>query len=987
MLYQIVYNLVDQKSRQSIRPLWGGGEEMKSQLGLALLAGVSLTAVGTAYAQAPATDAAAPAPQAVNEVVVTGSRVIKNGNNSPTPVTVISPDLMLKVQPTTVIDAVNLMPALQGSQSLSSNPGGGQRNGAAAYINLRDMGDLRTLVLMDGHRVVPTINQNQGNVDSWVIPQLLIKRVDVVTGGVSAVYGSDAISGVVNFVTDNNFNGIRLQGSGGVSTYGDDVQRDFGGAFGHSFAGGRGHFEISYENRNDPGILDQRDRPWFAQSLGGAGAGTVQSPYYNVTNTRISNTAFGGLITSGPLSGLKFSQNGILTPFVHGASTGTSNVESGGDGAWYATASIKSSMDLNQVFSRIDYDLEDNVHSYLQVAGTWNHTSNSFRSPLESVTLGYNNPFVQAVPQLAAQAALTPNSTFGFSKLYEIPGTADQWTNTYMFHGGLNGDVNNYHWDFEFGQSQSQIKAQNEVNVDQGRFLAAANAVRDPATGKTVCNAALTNPTYASCIPLNMFGPTSEDPAALNYVLAQTWNKNTTTLSEVSGSVTGAPVRTWAGPVNMALSGEWRQMEWSVASNAGPNDPIDCGGIQFGCTGSGINQTPRWLQNTQPALPKVSQTVNEVAYEVELPLVADVRFVKSLQLNGAARYTDYSTSGSVTTWKVGGVWKVDDDLTLRSTVSRDIRAPNLFELYAPTTIAPTTLNDTFTQTGGRLPVATVSNSSLTPERANSITAGFVWIPHFVPGFSFSVDAFHIKVDNAIAQLSGNSSSILQLCNSTLGANPVCPLTIVRPFPYTNTTSANFPTILYQKWLNIASFETYGADFEGNYATRVLNRPFTLRALVSYQPHLIFNQGPAGIIDLGNSATGVNLYPASAAVKWTVIGEYDITDKWSVVLLERGRSALRAIAVNEGQPQKVFSGGAYDPATAYTNLTVTYRFMHPPGAGRTELYLSVQNLFNAQPNVRYAGANTSPGVGLSGFFPPNGDDIVGRYFTLGFRTNF
>ena len=945
--------------------------------------GSLLTAASGAHAQGSGPSVGQK--EELSEIVVTGSRVITNGNDSPTPVTVVTTEQMFAVSPTTVVDTVNLMPALQGSQSTSSNPGGGQRNGAAAYINLRAMGDLRTLVLMDGHRVVPTINQNQGNVDSWVIPQMLIQRVDVVTGGVSAVYGSDAISGVVNFITDTHFNGFKLQGSTGVSMYHDDKINDIGTAFGKDVLGGRGHVEFSAQYRDDPGIMDQSQRPFFAKSLGGAGLGTAASPYYNVLDQRISNASFGGLITGGPLNGLQFAQNGVVSTFNAGTPTGTANVSSGGDGAWYKTASIKSALNFYQLFGRFDYNLTDATHGYLQVAGTANHTQNSFRAPLVVAAIGYNNPFLATIQQpyqgqLQAQATLTPNGSFSFRKLIALPATAEQWTKTFMAMAGLNGSIGDYKWSVGFQHSSSQIKAQNDVNVDQGRFLAATNAVLS--NGQVVCRAALTNANYSNCVPLNLFGPSSESKQALDYVLAKTWNKNRTTLDELDASVTGAPVSTWAGPVNMALSAAWRKVGWSVNSNAGPNDPIDCNGIQFGCTGSGLSQTPRWLQNTMPFLPKVTQTVSELAYEASVPLAKDLRFAKSFDVNAAARLTHYSTSGTVGTYKLGLTWRPFDDLTLRATGSRDIRAPNLFELNAPTTIAPTTISDPLTGTAGSVGQATVSNANLTPEKAQSITAGFVWVPHGFPGFSLAVDGFRVTVDNAISQLSGNSSSLLALCAATAGANPGCSV-IVRPFPYSNRTAANFPTALYQQWLNIASFKTYGVDVEANYTTLVKGHSLTLRALGSYQPHIIFDQGPAGIIDLGDTATGVNLYPASPSVKYTFIAQYSVTGKLTASILQRGRNSLKAVGVVQGQAAKVFANGHdYDPSANYTNLNLSY--LMKSGVGQTELYFNVQNLFNREPDVSYAGANSSPGVGLQGFFPPNGDDIVGRYYTVGFR---
>jgi outer membrane receptor protein involved in Fe transport len=951
---------------------------MNNYPGIAFIAGACVLAFGAAGAQTAVTEE-------LTEVMVTGSRVIKNGNDSPTPTTVITTEQMFAVSPTTVVDTVNLMPALQGSQSTSSNPGGGQRNGAAAYINLRDMGDLRTLVLMDGHRVVPTINQNQGNVDSWVIPQLLIQRVDVVTGGVSAVYGSDAISGVVNFITDTHFNGLKLQASAGYSVYHDDKIKDIGIASGKDILGGRGHMEFSFQYRDDPGIQNQLLRPFFAKSLGGGGLGTAASPYYNVLDQRISNASFGGLITSGPLNGYQFAQNGIVSLFNPGTPTGTTNVASGGDGAWYKTASIKSALQFGQLFGRIDYNFTDSTRGYLQFSGTRNHTQNAFRSPLEGATIGYNNPFLLSIlppyqALITAQAALTPNGSFSLRKLMAIPGTANQWTDTFMLMGGLDGKIGDYQWNVGFQHSQSQIRAQNEVNVDQGRFLAAQNAVLNTA-GQIVCRASLTNANYAGCVPLNLFGPSSESQAAMDYILAVTWNRNRTSLSEFDASITGTPVSTGAGPVNMALSAELRRLTWSVSSNAGPNDPIDCNGIQFGCTGSGLNQTPRWLQNTMPALDKVTQNVSELAYETDVPLLKDLRFAKSLNINAAARYTNYSTSGSVATWKLGLIWRPGETLTLRATGSRDIRAPNLFELNAPTTIAPTTITDPLTGSAGGVGVATVSNANLTPEKANSITGGIVWAPHFVPGFSLSVDAFRVTVDNAIAQLAGQTPAVLAICNASLGSNPICSSVIVRPLPYTNTTGSNFPTALYQRWLNIAAFKTYGVDVEANYETLVRDHEFRLRALASYQPHIIFDQGPAGVIDLGDTAFGVNLYPSSPSVKYTFIGDFAVTNKFRVSLMQRGRNSMKVVAVANGTPDKVLVH-PYDPSISYTNLTLSYA--PTSSLGQIELYANVQNLFNREPDPYYAGANSSPGVGLTGFFPPNGDDIVGRYYTLGFR---
>ncbi|HEY2401643.1 MAG TPA: TonB-dependent receptor plug domain-containing protein, partial [Steroidobacteraceae bacterium] len=206
---------------------------------------------------APEAKSDTPGNDSVAEVLVTGSRVIKNGNDSPTPVTVINVQDMALVHPGTVADQLNDLPQFAGSRGQLTNPGGGAQgtssaatNPAANVLNLRNFGYTRTLVLFDGHRLAPTAPD--GTVDTNMIPQMLLQRVDVVTGGASAVYGSDAVTGVVNFITDTHFNGVKAEARAGVSYYGDEVTEAGGLAGGTDLFGGRGHIEASIQTQHDP---------------------------------------------------------------------------------------------------------------------------------------------------------------------------------------------------------------------------------------------------------------------------------------------------------------------------------------------------------------------------------------------------------------------------------------------------------------------------------------------------------------------------------------------------------------------------------------------------------------------------------------------------------------------------------------------------------------------------------------------------------------
>ncbi|HUO22081.1 MAG TPA: TonB-dependent receptor [Caulobacteraceae bacterium] len=961
---------------------------------------------------------------------MTGSRVITNGNNSPTPVTVFSTQQMMELQPTIIADALNTLPSFTGSVTQTTNPGNSSQNNAAQQLNLRAVGTTRVLILFDGNRVQPT--SPLGVVDVDMIPSLLLQRVDVVTGGASAVYGSDAISGVVNFITDTKFNGLKINLSDGISQYGDDQINDEAIAVGRSFMGGRLHFEASYEHHDDPGIFNKLSRPWGALDWTVQGGGTAANPYHLVTNTRLAQSSFSGVITSGSFLNLpancntafvancpylEFNQNGVLSPFVHGAPTGGANIESGGDGGYYSSASLKSLLVSDQVFGRVDYDITDHVHGFFEFAGTMDHNENNHQwievrgtSGGSPGVLGYNNAFLQNVVFPAGYTnpynAANTTSTFQFGKMLTQLGTFQPNTEetNYMMIGGLSGDFDagKYKWNVGFQHSNSVQDTKNDDNLNQGHMLAAENAVVNPANGQIVCHAALVNPNYANCVPINLFGPTSESAAAIKYVTGVTEYWAHTHQDDINGSLSGAPISTWAGPVTMAVSGDARKLTYSLVSNAQPTDLVDCNGIQFNCfTANGTPQF-QWASNTVANRSPVSQSVWEVAYETDVPLIRDVPFIQSFNINGAVRYTDYSNSGGVDTWKIGAEWHVNDQLTIRATRSRDIRAPNLNELYAPTVFNPAGYTDynvyssscvnipvgTCNTGGHQVPQENESNPNLKPEVADTTTAGFVYRPSFIPRFSLSVDAYRITVNGYISTLAGNSQVIQSICIESNGTSPYCALT-PRPFPISDHTTDNFALATISVPYNIASLDTYGADIEANYAATVLGRPLTLRGLASYQPHILYNNGLSGLVDMGDSATGQGGTQPSPSWKLTVIGNYSPIDNFKISVLEKWRNSMRWTGISTTPASAsipfavtapIFSNPPI-PAIQYTDVTFTYTLKS--SVGNTDLYLSIDNLFNQQP-VPVAGTGGGSGVpGLFGGYA-QGDDTVGRYFTLGLK---
>src|SRR5579872_7481994 len=304
-------------------------------------------ACGVAFAALPNVALAQQsAANSVENVVVTGSRVISDAASSPTPLTIISADDLKSTTPTDIPDGLNKLPIFQGSTGVG-RPGDGSHNYSSNTLDLRNFGDQRTLVLLDGHRVTPS--NDDGTVDIDSLPQMLVSRVDIVTGGASAVYGSDAVTGVVNFVLDKKFDGLKIDANTGISTYADAMSYNFGAAAGTDLLGGRGHFEAAVEYRHrDP--VNQSARPYGPPGAYAAevGTGTAADPFNSVPNGRRPNSSFGGVIQgcvpACPLAaGTQFAGNGVLSPFypgvagatdAHGnATAGTSNFNSGGDGA------------------------------------------------------------------------------------------------------------------------------------------------------------------------------------------------------------------------------------------------------------------------------------------------------------------------------------------------------------------------------------------------------------------------------------------------------------------------------------------------------------------------------------------------------------------------------------------------------------------------------------------------------------------------------
>jgi iron complex outermembrane receptor protein len=410
--------------------------------------------------------------QNVEQVTVSSTRIVTGGFDAPTPTTVISAEDLQKQANPNIFDTVTQLPSLMGSTGINVGNGGSSNgvNGLSA-LNIRGVGTQRNLILIDGERVVQA--SNQGIIDISQFPQMLIQRVDVVTGGAAASWGSDAVSGVVNFIFDKKFEGFKLNMDGAISNYADDPVAQIQFAAGTGFMGGRAHVEVSGEFTSDAGVNSLvGPRKWYqnpqqlqmftaAQCASGCpasnGVAAGGPMWYNVLNGAEVQWAYGGLITRGPLQGTQFGAGGAPSRFNYGYgptgtvatplfTTGTSVPSGcspggycqGGDlsGNQTGFASLQARLVRGNTYARVSYDLTPDISIYATAmyseVVTWDKPTQSFFKS-DNLHIGCDNPFL---PTAIAQACLANN---GQTAAYN-----SQFTSIPQPAGGIAGTGNAY---------------------------------------------------------------------------------------------------------------------------------------------------------------------------------------------------------------------------------------------------------------------------------------------------------------------------------------------------------------------------------------------------------------------------------------------------------------------------------------------------------------------------------------------------------------
>jgi len=767
----------------------------------------------------------------LEEIIVTGSRLRRSRDLvAVSPVQTIDFDVIRSSGNVTLESTLNKYPQLKPDVTSTTNQ---SSSTGVLTANLRGMGAVRTLVLVNGKRFVP--GDVTGLTDLANIPDMLIDRVEIVTGGASAVYGSDAIAGAVNFILKDDFEGAQIRYQAGETTRGDGGHQKIDLMIGANSEDGRGNVTLlgSYTTRT-PTYFADRDwaaiplladgngvlQPFNVTTIPGALIQVVSSDFDKIQGVDLSNSNGS---CPGPIQGIKFGDGSVPSAFCRPT-----------DGYNFADPNyLLRPLKRMQLTALGNFNINENIEAYSQLTYTNNDNSYQMAADATYPTTPGQERGTMLIPGLTTNPlySLGLRQFFGDNAAYfdsdgdgvytvknigwqieELgPRKVDAITDAYSVMGGLRGDIviggneTSWSWDtfYQFARSNVTINRQNrlsQVNLALGLDVVVVDGVPE-------CRVKLLN-----CIPVSMFGTDAltEDMVAYLKVIGGRQDQFTRQMS--GATATGTIIDLPAGPLDSAFGIEFRREEFSTIPNS-----ISASG-QLGGRGN------------PPTTNHGDFNLFEVFGEIRVPLLANHPLAEILAVEAAVRYSDYSTIGDVATWKTSLDWKINEWSRVRGGYSKAIRAPNLYELFSVRTskyegatsdpcvesLNPTAAQkemcvkqgvpsadvDSLPERGVGIGVLSGGNPDLYEEEAETLTVGIVVTPVNIPGFSISLDYFDIQVDDSITQIS--AANLLNQCFSTLVfESPAC--------QSIHRTSSGFIDYVEASMINVSTRNANGVD--------------------------------------------------------------------------------------------------------------------------------------------------------------------------------
>jgi outer membrane receptor protein involved in Fe transport len=781
----------------------------------------------------------------------------------------------------------------------------------------------------------------------------------------------------------------------GASSRNDNKSTSGSLAWGAPIAGGRGHFVVAAEYDRNRGIAAQWDREWtrnrcmiVANPLFQSQTATPSQPaLVHACGVTMASSTDGGLIISGPLRRTQFLSGGATSTFRIGTlaqfnqaptTLPGSGLQIGGDGTLISDIEqFRTPVRRYSTFTNTSFDISDSLQATLRMSYS-NSLANGQSvqpfyatgvAPGNALAVKYGNPYIPAAVLAGLPAGVSGNTAFFLGRNNTDIGVARPTIEDTVLRAsaGLNGKFGgSWSWNayLAYGKTRYEQNIYNNFLGVNGagtatdlnnHWLQATDTILDTATNTIACRNVAAR--AQGCVPANVFGNGSISAAALAYLTATQTQVQIFRQDVIAASLQGEPFNDWAGPISVAAGLEYRKESVSSTVDAW----------------SQVNAF--YLGNPKALLG--SYNIREVFGEVIVPLLKDQPFAKNLDLNLAVRNADYSSSGKVTTWKGGLTYTPLDGLLLRATRSRDIRAPNLNDLFAPQQLRIATV----TAPGrGSVIVTTITsgNTNLKAEEADTVTAGIALQPAAMPGFSASFDYYRIKLNGSIA--AAPAQSIINGCNT--GITALCSL--MRSSVTGAVDPVNFDQLLLQS-VNLAFVQTSGLDLELAYRLPLARLSdsgkgeLNFRLLGTHVTDLTTNDGLNTPLSVSHNAAQIGL--GGGVPDWNLTG---------VISYRIGRLGLNTQIrhINSGvynnninaDPAKGAVNTIDDnhiPSATYVGFSGDYVLKTQQNGQRLQLYWAVDNLFDRTPPALAAASNAA--YTNSAFF-----DVIGRSYRLGLR---
>lgn len=789
-----------------------------------------------AHAQDEADDDGQAASDTVDEIVITGSRIARRDYVSSSPIMTVEEATLQESGQIALNEMLNELPQFRADDEQ------GQGGGGRALVNLRGLGPSRNLVLLDGRRL--PISSEFGEVDTSILPSTIVSSVETITGGASAVYGSDAMSGVVNFISVRDFEGVRLD-----AHYGNSAKSDFGQStlslmMGGDFSGGQGNGLIALSVTDRDYLWGKKRQNFFKYGVPSSyiGQGTARLQGTNAPSQAAVDSLFGsygyapgevpasnafGFNDDGTLFSQNFGAQNYRFPEYEWFGEYAYAVINGQNVRMPVSVQrhIKSSLEQRNLFAKTEYEFSEAAVGYVQALVTFSGvntnsggTLTQFGDPMVPVT----NPFIPADLASLLASRPDPNADFVYHRRYvEFGGKnwdEDYYSQQYIL--GLKGDLNYKDWSYDVYFAYDHVRHAQTQN--DAVFLSRVNTLlQAPDGGASICEGGYN--------PFGRANSLATSQECLDFIGGTTSSSAISDRNTIEASVQGSIIDMPAGPLQFSAVVGYREDSFDY----NPDKAL-------------AEQDVQAVVASSPVDGKID--VTEIALETAIPVL------DSLTVNLAGRYSDYNLSGGVSTYKIDALWRPVDALLFRGGFQRAIRAPNIGELFSPLTGdqvgfgsppqggEPCDIRTNARMNGGAqlrqlcidtgVPAATIDtyifpttaaigaysgNISLDPEEADTVTFGVVWTPDLNNGnLSLSVDYFDIEIVDVIGQLDG-SVSLARCYNQDGVSNPnYSASNEYCQFIDRNTQTGEFE-LIRQPYFNLGRLQTSGIDLTVNYA--------------------------------------------------------------------------------------------------------------------------------------------------------------------------